>query len=182
MPVCYYFVQSAAQINDFIQIQLRYRPCHSAIHGMMRNEVLARSYYSVELLMTREDVQKWAKYASRQRWGTKRGWLICHAMFRVYSSRRNQPQSEPMYTSGIRTILIHRPWTAMEAKRAKKRRSEESAYYSHKSEHNHLRNMTNFRSARHPQNRVGSGSGYREMPAGSSSDQPKMLLIQTEVQ
>jgi uncharacterized protein (DUF433 family) len=40
---------------------------------MMRCEELARDYHSIELLLTREDVQKWVKYAARQRWGVKRG-------------------------------------------------------------------------------------------------------------
>ncbi|KAG8813238.1 hypothetical protein FRC19_002536 [Serendipita sp. 401] len=49
------------------------RPCHSAVHKSAPNEVLAQHYYSVELLMQRESMQRWADYASRQRWGVRRG-------------------------------------------------------------------------------------------------------------
>ncbi|KAF9530994.1 hypothetical protein CPB83DRAFT_787625 [Crepidotus variabilis] len=45
------------------------RPCHSAVHGVAPNEILAKQYYTVELLLQREDIQKWQKYASKQRWG-----------------------------------------------------------------------------------------------------------------
>ncbi|CAG7852748.1 SubName: Full=Uncharacterized protein {ECO:0000313/EMBL:CCA74432.1} [Serendipita indica DSM 11827] len=45
------------------------RPCHTAVHRSAPNEDLARYYYSVELLMERESIQRWAQYASRQRWG-----------------------------------------------------------------------------------------------------------------
>ena len=70
-------VYELTNLNLFIfegnSVALPFGHSGMTIHGMMPNEVLARSYYTVELLMTREDVQKWAKYASRQRWGTKRG-------------------------------------------------------------------------------------------------------------
>ncbi|KAI0820858.1 hypothetical protein BC628DRAFT_1412835 [Trametes gibbosa] len=49
------------------------RPCHSAVHGVATNEVLAREYYTIELLLAREDIQKWRKYASKQRFGVRRG-------------------------------------------------------------------------------------------------------------
>ncbi|OCH91230.1 hypothetical protein OBBRIDRAFT_544041 [Obba rivulosa] len=49
------------------------RPCHSAVHQVASNEVLARSFYTVELLLEREDIQKWRKYAAKQRWGVRRG-------------------------------------------------------------------------------------------------------------
>ncbi|EPQ53041.1 hypothetical protein GLOTRDRAFT_79058 [Gloeophyllum trabeum ATCC 11539] len=49
------------------------RPCHSAVHRAASNEDLARSYYTLELLLEREDIQKWAKYASKQRYGVRRG-------------------------------------------------------------------------------------------------------------
>ncbi|KDQ06295.1 hypothetical protein BOTBODRAFT_121711, partial [Botryobasidium botryosum FD-172 SS1] len=42
------------------------RPCHFASHG----------YYTVELLLAREDVQKWKKRASKQRRGVRRGLLL----------------------------------------------------------------------------------------------------------
>ncbi|TFK51263.1 hypothetical protein OE88DRAFT_1659136 [Heliocybe sulcata] len=49
------------------------RPCHSAVHRVASNEDLARSYYTLDLLLEREDIQKWARYASKQRYGVKRG-------------------------------------------------------------------------------------------------------------
>ncbi|KAH7918793.1 hypothetical protein BV22DRAFT_1100149 [Leucogyrophana mollusca] len=49
------------------------RPCHTAVHHMATNDELARSYHTVELLLGREDIQKWRKYAARQRWGVRRG-------------------------------------------------------------------------------------------------------------
>lgn len=45
------------------------RPCHSAVHGVATNETLAREFYTVELLLAREDIQKWKKYAAKQRFG-----------------------------------------------------------------------------------------------------------------
>ncbi|RDX42114.1 hypothetical protein OH76DRAFT_1422735 [Lentinus brumalis] len=49
------------------------RPCHTAVHHAASNEVLAREFYTVELLLAREDIQKWRKYAAKQRWGVRRG-------------------------------------------------------------------------------------------------------------
>ncbi|PFH47855.1 hypothetical protein AMATHDRAFT_151078 [Amanita thiersii Skay4041] len=49
------------------------RPCHSAVHHVARNEELAKDYYTLELLLQREDIQRWRKYASKQRWGVRRG-------------------------------------------------------------------------------------------------------------
>jgi len=49
------------------------RPCHTAVHNVARGEELARHYYTVELLLEREDIQKWQKYAAKQRFGVKRG-------------------------------------------------------------------------------------------------------------
>jgi len=43
------------------------RPCHSAVHHVASNEDLARSFYTVDLLLERDDIQKWKKYASRQK-------------------------------------------------------------------------------------------------------------------
>ena len=43
------------------------RPCHSAIHRIATNRELGESYWSVELLLGREDVRKWVGYASKQR-------------------------------------------------------------------------------------------------------------------
>ncbi|KAI5790692.1 hypothetical protein DFH27DRAFT_485988 [Peziza echinospora] len=50
------------------------RPCHSTVHKVADNETLAREYYTVEKLLERDDVQKWAAYISKQRWhGPKLG-------------------------------------------------------------------------------------------------------------
>ncbi|KAL1303288.1 hypothetical protein AAFC00_006694 [Neodothiora populina] len=44
------------------------RPCHSFVHRIASNEDLAKDWYSVDLLISREDVQKWATWVSRIRW------------------------------------------------------------------------------------------------------------------
>jgi hypothetical protein len=49
------------------------RHCHSAVHKTASNEDLAREYYTVELLLQVESLQRWAAWASRQRWGARRG-------------------------------------------------------------------------------------------------------------
>ena len=43
------------------------RPCHSAVHHVASNEDLARYFYTVDLLLERDDIQKWKKYASKQK-------------------------------------------------------------------------------------------------------------------
>ncbi|KAI0357266.1 hypothetical protein OH77DRAFT_1399697 [Trametes cingulata] len=48
-------------------------PCHSAVHHVASNEVLAKEYYTVDLLLAREDIQKWRRYAAKQRFGVRRG-------------------------------------------------------------------------------------------------------------
>ncbi|KAF3394035.1 hypothetical protein F1880_005283 [Penicillium rolfsii] len=47
------------------------RACHSFVHRMATNEELAREYYTVDLIMEREDVQDWAKWVGRVRWKAK---------------------------------------------------------------------------------------------------------------
>ncbi|KAG6882313.1 hypothetical protein C0993_011122, partial [Termitomyces sp. T159_Od127] len=49
------------------------RPCHSVVHNVTTNENLARNYFNVELLLERDDIQKWRNYASKQRFGVRRG-------------------------------------------------------------------------------------------------------------
>ncbi|KZT74221.1 hypothetical protein DAEQUDRAFT_683093 [Daedalea quercina L-15889] len=49
------------------------RPCHSTVHQVASNEQLATEYYTIDRLLGREDIQKWRKYISKQRWGIKRG-------------------------------------------------------------------------------------------------------------
>ncbi|KAA1473314.1 hypothetical protein DENSPDRAFT_839772 [Dentipellis sp. KUC8613] len=49
------------------------RPCHTVVHRSAPNEELARSFYTVDLLLEREDIQRWRKYAAKQRYGVKRG-------------------------------------------------------------------------------------------------------------
>lgn len=44
------------------------RACHSYVHTIASNEELAKEVYSVEALMGREDVQKWANWVGRIRW------------------------------------------------------------------------------------------------------------------
>ena len=44
------------------------RACHAFVHRIAGNEELARHFWSVELLMEREDVQDWARWAGRVRW------------------------------------------------------------------------------------------------------------------
>ncbi|KAF9782485.1 hypothetical protein BJ322DRAFT_1205467 [Thelephora terrestris] len=43
------------------------RPCHSAVHHVASNEDLARYFYTVDLLLERDDIQAWKKYASKQK-------------------------------------------------------------------------------------------------------------------
>ena len=44
------------------------RACHSFVHKIESNEALAREWFSVEALLEREDVQKWASWVGRIRW------------------------------------------------------------------------------------------------------------------
>lgn len=44
------------------------RACHSFVHGMASNEELAKSFYTVDLICEREDVQKWAQWVGKVRW------------------------------------------------------------------------------------------------------------------
>lgn len=44
------------------------RACHSFVHKIATNEELAKEFYSVELLMEREDVAKWAAWVGKIRW------------------------------------------------------------------------------------------------------------------
>jgi len=44
------------------------RACHSFVHRVAPNEELARELFSVELLLEREDVVKWATWVSKVRW------------------------------------------------------------------------------------------------------------------
>jgi hypothetical protein len=62
---------SARQMAQRSVYQFRY--CHSTVHHVATNEELARSFYTVELLLQREDIQKWRAYAARQRYGKRRG-------------------------------------------------------------------------------------------------------------
>jgi len=49
------------------------RSCHSAVHRSQPNEVLAKNYYTVDLIMTQEVMQRWAVWCGRQRYGKRRG-------------------------------------------------------------------------------------------------------------
>ncbi|KZW00266.1 hypothetical protein EXIGLDRAFT_639669 [Exidia glandulosa HHB12029] len=49
------------------------RYCHSTVHRLASNEDLARYFYTVDLLLAREDIQRWRAWAGRQRYGKRRG-------------------------------------------------------------------------------------------------------------
>ncbi|KAG6916841.1 hypothetical protein DXG01_005140 [Tephrocybe rancida] len=49
------------------------RPCHNVVHHIATNEELAREFFTVELLLKREEITKWRNYASKQRFGVRRG-------------------------------------------------------------------------------------------------------------
>jgi hypothetical protein len=44
------------------------RACHSFVHRVATNEELAKSWYTVELLEERDDVQAWVKWVGKVRW------------------------------------------------------------------------------------------------------------------
>ena len=44
------------------------RACHSFVHKIAGNEELAKDWWTVDRLMSREDVQGWAKWMARVRW------------------------------------------------------------------------------------------------------------------
>jgi 5-methylcytosine-specific restriction endonuclease McrA len=44
------------------------RACHNYVHKIASNEELAKEYYDVDLLLAREDVQKFAAWVGRVRW------------------------------------------------------------------------------------------------------------------
>ncbi|OQN98908.1 hypothetical protein B0A48_15254 [Cryoendolithus antarcticus] len=44
------------------------RQCHSFCHKIATNEELAKELFSIELLLEREDVRKWAMWVGRVRW------------------------------------------------------------------------------------------------------------------
>ena len=86
--------------------ELLVRQCHSAVHHIASNEDLARYFHTVELLLEREDIQKWRNYASKQRFGVRwsqrspswlprhildeeRGDCVCRAGVNVLSPRYN---------------------------------------------------------------------------------------------
>lgn len=47
------------------------RACHSFVHGCQTNEELAREWYTVDLLLEREDVMAFAKWVAKVRWKAK---------------------------------------------------------------------------------------------------------------
>ena len=44
------------------------RACHNFVHQIESNEELARNWWTVERLMSREDMQGWAAWVGRVRW------------------------------------------------------------------------------------------------------------------
>lgn len=47
------------------------RACHSYVHQIATNEELAREFYDVEMLLERQDVQRFAAWVGRVRWKAK---------------------------------------------------------------------------------------------------------------
>lgn len=47
------------------------RACHSFVHRMASNEELAKEWFSVEKILQRDDVQRWAAWVARIRWRAK---------------------------------------------------------------------------------------------------------------
>lgn len=47
------------------------RACHSFVHRIASNEELAREFYSVERLLGREDILKFAGWVGKVRWKAK---------------------------------------------------------------------------------------------------------------
>lgn len=47
------------------------RACHSFVHRIANNEELAKELYSVELLLERDDVMRWAAWVGRIRWKSR---------------------------------------------------------------------------------------------------------------
>ncbi|KAF2760885.1 hypothetical protein EJ05DRAFT_508122 [Pseudovirgaria hyperparasitica] len=58
----------ARQLNDVAWLC---RQCHSFVHRIAGNEELAREWYTVEKLLEREDVQRWARWCGGIRWKKK---------------------------------------------------------------------------------------------------------------
>lgn len=51
------------------------RACHNFVHRFASHEDLAMRFYTVDLLLGHDDVQRWAKWASTVRW---KGSMRCH--------------------------------------------------------------------------------------------------------
>ncbi|PWN39163.1 hypothetical protein IE81DRAFT_43318 [Ceraceosorus guamensis] len=49
------------------RISMLCRPCHSFIHAKIDEMALATTYNSLDTLLSRPDIYKWARYASKQR-------------------------------------------------------------------------------------------------------------------
>jgi hypothetical protein len=47
------------------------RACHSFVHGFAGHEALARELYTVELLLEREEVRRFAGWVGRVRWKSR---------------------------------------------------------------------------------------------------------------
>jgi len=43
------------------------RPCHNAVHTLHKNEDLAKSFYTLELLLEDDAILKWIKYINKQK-------------------------------------------------------------------------------------------------------------------
>ncbi|KZF24725.1 hypothetical protein L228DRAFT_245712 [Xylona heveae TC161] len=61
----YYNMTEAERVHSTCYIC---RACHSFVHKVATNEELGKSWYTVRLLLDREDVQRWVGWVGRVRW------------------------------------------------------------------------------------------------------------------
>lgn len=71
--LCRYVSNNLLVFRAYLNIFYNTRPCHTVVHQVATNEELAQNYYTVSLLLQRDDIQRWGKYASKQRFGVRRG-------------------------------------------------------------------------------------------------------------
>lgn len=58
--------------KDRNKVAMICRPCHNQIHDLFTEKELERSFYTIELLLANEDVQKWIAWVKkRPTWGLK---------------------------------------------------------------------------------------------------------------
>jgi len=54
-------------VNDLYVDVYLCRQCHSAVHRFQNEMTLAQEFYSLELLLAAEGIQRWGEYAKRLR-------------------------------------------------------------------------------------------------------------------